>query len=108
MYCLTWRYLSLGLKKKYKSVRLACKKVYFLTAWASQNVSELHCLASIVDIEHGNTIMEYKAPANSYWPSIILYVFSLETSVASWKSNTTYQHQKTNSTANSKLITELS
>ena len=42
-----------GSRKDYQSVKMACKKVYFLTIWALHNIDDLQCLARIVDIEHG-------------------------------------------------------
>lgn len=47
----------LGSKKDVKVVKMACKKVYFLTVWAVQNVEDLQCLARLVDIEHGKLLV---------------------------------------------------
>ena len=44
----------LGFKKEHKkSVKMASKKVYFLTVWASENREYLQGLSKVVDIEYG-------------------------------------------------------
>ena len=41
-------------KERKRSVKIANKKVYFLTVWASENREDLQCLTKVVDIEYGN------------------------------------------------------
>ena len=44
----------LGFTKEHKkSVKMASKKVYFLTVWASENREDLQSLGKVVDIEYG-------------------------------------------------------
>jgi hypothetical protein len=73
-------------KERKRSVKMANKKVYFLTVWASENREDLQCLAKVVDIEY-------------------------ETSVASWRTHTEHSHPHDHnrlSSSNPKLITDIS
>lgn len=79
---------------------MACKKVYFLTVWAVQNVKDLQCLARLVDIEHGKLLVM------SVCVDIRVCMFYSGTSRKSWKPVSTHLHPS--DTTKSELITEIS